>query len=275
LELLTIDPDKCNRDGICVAECPARIIRQTRKDAVPAVIEGGEESCIACGHCVAVCPEGALSHRAVPLSACPPLDGTENIPHTQARRFLRARRSVRVFKNKPVARADIARLIDVARYAPTASNAQLLEWTVIADAGKIRELAEMAVAWMRQAVGTAPDHPRMIYLSRFVAAWDAGTDSILRGAPVLVTASAPKEDLNGMVDLTLALSYLELAAPTLGLGTCWAGLLQGAMLGSPALKAAVGIPEDHPHHYPMMLGYPAFRYYRLPERKAAKVRFVD
>jgi nitroreductase len=42
---------------------------------------------------------------------------------------------------------------------------------------------------------------------------------------VLVVASAPKEATNGMVDVTLALSYLDLLAPTMGLGTCWAGLL--------------------------------------------------
>ena len=76
-----------------------------------------------------------------------------------------------------------------------------------------------------------------------------------------------------MVDLTIALSYLELAATTVNLGTCWAGLLQGALLGSSELKDALEIPADHPHHFPMMLGYPKAKYFRLPERKASKVTF--
>ena len=76
-----------------------------------------------------------------------------------------------------------------------------------------------------------------------------------------------------MVDLTLALGYLELAAPKYGLGTCWAGLLQGAMLADPSLKETVGIPMDYPFHFPMMIGYAKVNYYRLPERRAPKIHW--
>jgi len=74
-----------------------------------------------------------------------------------------------------------------------------------------------------------------------------------------------------MVDVTLALSYLDLMAPAMGLGACWAGLLQGAMLNAPSIKEFVGVPANHPHHYPIMLGYPEAKYYRVPERKAPKI----
>ena len=73
-----------------------------------------------------------------------------------------------------------------------------------------------------------------------------GFDAVLRDAPALVVASAPRAASNGMVDVTLALSYFELAAPTLGLGTCWAGLLEGALLSSSAARKALGLPEGHP-----------------------------
>ena len=103
-----------------------------------------------------------------------------------------------------------------------------------------------------------------------VGAWDAGYDVVLREAPALIVASAPKSGSNGMVDVTLALSYLELAATAMGLGTCWAGLVQGAILSSPQLKKEMGIPEDHRHHYPLMLGYPKPKYFRLPERRTRR-----
>jgi len=107
-----------------------------------------------------------------------------------------------------------------------------------------------------------------------VAEWESGHDSVLRNAPILVLASAPREAANGLVDVTLALCYLDLLAPTMGLGTCWAGLLQGALLSSPSLREIVGIPAQHSHHYPMMLGYPKIkRYFRLPERKLPKITF--
>ena len=82
---------------------------------------------------------------------------------------------------------------------------------------------------------------------------------------------APVDARYGMIDLTLALAYLELVAPQFGLGTCWAGLLQGALCALPGLKAAVGIPSDFPSHYPMMIGYSTVRYHRLPERKAPTI----
>jgi nitroreductase len=105
-----------------------------------------------------------------------------------------------------------------------------------------------------------PQAAKFPYIPGIVAAWDAGYDAMLRGAPAVVVASAPKEDLNGTVNLTLALSYLELAAPSMGLGTCWAGLLKGALLGWPPLQKAIGLPENHTHFYPMMLGYPKANY---------------
>ena len=104
-----------------------------------------------------------------------------------------------------------------------------------------------------------------------VGAWDMGFDSVLRDAPVLVVASAPKAASNGMVDVTLALSYFELAAPKLGLGTCWAGLLEGALLSSSDTREALGLPEGHPYHYPMMVGYPKSKYFRVPQRKTPKI----
>ena len=84
---------------------------------------------------------------------------------------------------------------------------------------------------------------------------------------------APAGARNGMVDLTLALCYLELTAPGYGLGTCWAGLLQGALMSIPELREQVGIPANYPFHYPMMIGYAKSRYYRLPERKAPRIEW--
>ena len=65
MTLFTIDPEKCKRDGICVNECPARIIVQADKDSVPSLVEGGEALCINCGHCVAVCPHEAFSLKTM------------------------------------------------------------------------------------------------------------------------------------------------------------------------------------------------------------------
>jgi len=269
--LLIVDESKCKKDGICAKECPMAIIRQKDKESCPELVPGGELLCNLCGHCVAVCPPGALSHTQVPLADCPPLQKDLVINQEQAVQFLRSRRSIRSFKDRPVEKETIRKLIETARYAPTANNAQPVEWQVFTEKDKIKELAGRTVDWMRSVLRKDPQPAFAPYLPMIVRAWDAGYDVVLWEAPALIVASAPKQDANGMVDVTLALSYLELAAISPGLGTCWAGLVQGAILSSPQLKKEMGIPEDHRHHYPMMLGYPKPKYFRLPERKAPKI----
>jgi nitroreductase len=239
----------------------------------PDIIPGSESGCLECGHCVAVCPHDALSHIRIPIEQSPAIRKDLDLNEPQAVQFLRSRRSVRHFKDKPVEAARIQRLIETARYAPTAGNGQLVEWLVINDRSRIKEIAGLTINWLRELIKNPQVIANTPYLAVAVAAWDAGNDSVLRGATAVVIAMAPKEAMNGIVDITLALSYLDLFAPVLGLGACWAGLLQGAMLNAPAVKAAVGIPESYPHHYPIMVGYPEFGFHRLPERKAPKIIF--
>jgi ferredoxin len=269
---LIVDESKCKKDGICVRECPTAAIRFREGDGFPEIPEGG--ICLACGHCIAVCPHDALNHQWVPVEGSPGIREDLAINEQQAAQFLRSRRSIRLFQDRPVEPEKVRRLIEVARYAPTAENSQLVEWLVLRDKSHISRIAAMTIDWVRQVVKDPRVAAARPYFPMIVAAWDAGNDSVLRNAPAVVVASAPEEAINGTVDLTLALSYFELMAPATGLGTCWAGLLQGALHASSSIKAAVGVPANHPHHYPMMLGYPDVKYHRLPERKAPKIVFA-
>jgi nitroreductase/ferredoxin len=274
MELLRIDESKCKKDGFCVRECPTTIIRIGGK-GFPETISGGEANCLSCGHCVAICPHSALSHAQIPIQRSPAIREELRIDEEQATQFLRSRRSIRYFLDKSVEKGKIQRLIEVARYAPTGGNSQMVEWLVLNDKSRIKEIAGLTADWVRQLIKNPQVVAASPYLPLAVDAWDAGSDSILRGAPALIIAMAPQEAvMTGMVDLTLALSYLDLLAPTIGLGTCWAGLLQGALVNSPSVKKTVGIPETYPHHYPLMLGYPDVKFYRVPERKTPKIVFA-
>jgi nitroreductase/NAD-dependent dihydropyrimidine dehydrogenase PreA subunit len=272
--LLIIDKNLCNSDGFCVQDCPTTIIQLSEESGFPEIIPGGEGNCLECGHCVAVCPYGALSHERIPIEKSPVIRKELIVNEEQALQFLRSRRSIRHFLDKPVEEEKIRKLIEAARYAPTGGNSQMVEWLVINDKSRIREMAGLTVEWVRQIVKDPQIAKERPYMPLVVKAWDSGIDSVLRNAPVLVVAMAPKEAMNGLVDLTLALCYLDLLAPAMGLGTCWAGLLQGGLLFSESLKVVLGIPESYPHHYPIMLGYPELSYYRLPERKPPKIRLA-
>ena len=269
--LVTVDQTKCKQDGICAAECPVRIISLDGDEGFPSIAPTKEEYCLTCGHCVAVCPHGAMSISGVDIKDCPEIDEDLQLSWKQAEQFLRSRRSIRVYEDKAVERQTMQKLIETARYAPTASNAQNIHWLVINGRERLNELSEQTIEWMRGLIKAQPDSLAADYFTPVVARWEDGHEVILRGAPALVVASAPKDNLNGLVDCSIALSYLELAAMPLGLGTCWAGLLQAAMLYTSEMTQSMGLPDDHAWYYPMMIGYPKFKYHRLPERRQPSI----
>ncbi|RJR36033.1 MAG: ferridoxin [Desulfobacteraceae bacterium] len=267
--LFTVDQTKCKKDGICVGECPMAILKLSDNDGFPAMISIGEQICNDCGHCVAVCPHGAITHAHVPAEQSPLIEKELEISEEQAIQFLRKRRSIRFFKKQPVEKEKLRKLIEIASHAPTGGNMQLVEWLVITDADKIKEISGLIVEWMRKILKTGAPVPP--YFPRIVGAWDMGYNSVLWSAPAVVIASAPKTTTTGMIDVTLALSYFELAAQKMGFGTCWAGLLSGSLQSSSAVREAVQLPQEHPYFYSMMVGYSKVKYTRLPARRTPKI----
>jgi nitroreductase/NAD-dependent dihydropyrimidine dehydrogenase PreA subunit len=266
---LTINESKCKRDGLCAQECPFGLIDLAGADGYPRLTPGLEQACLVCGHCVSVCPCEALSHEQVPRENCPSIEEGLDITEAQAWQFLRSRRSIRRFKDKPVEKEKIEKLIGLARHAPTAANSQKLHWTVFTDRAQIHSLAGLTVEWIREVIKAPGKFP--YFFSIFVERWDRGYDSILCNAPALIIASAPLEAAFGLTDIGIALAYLQLAAPKLGLGSCWIGVLSGALSASAAVKGAVGLPESHQWHSAVVLGYPVPKHYRLPMRKAPRI----
>ena len=48
------------------------------------------------------------------------------------------------------------------------------------------------------------------------------------------------------------------------------GSASARLLSSPSLKEALGVPAQHPYHYPMMLGYPKAKILSAPGTQAPK-----
>ena len=211
---IVVDTQLCQRDGLCVAVCPARFLTLDA-ERFPAEVTGGH--CILCGHCVAVCPHDALTHTGLPqeayLPACKELPDPALLDG-----FLNSRRSVREFKLRPVARETLEALLDVARRAPTATNSQKLHWIAINGKDKVHSLSAEIMNYLR-STGKA---------LQMVAEWESGIDRALRAAPTVVVACAPEDYDWGKQDCAIALTFLELAAEARGLGVCWAGYLTRA-----------------------------------------------
>lgn len=267
---LMIDAEKCNKCGMCTEACPGYLIRIAGEEALPSWVKGAEYACLTCGHCVAICPTGALELSSIPVASCVAINRELQPAPEQLEHFLKSRRSVRAYKEEPVEKEKLLKLIDIARYAPSGHNAQPVHWLIIEEREKVKQLAQLSIDWLRGLINTNPDLAGMLQAEVLARTWDYGIDIITRGAPHLIFAHAQKDSVP-MGDCTIALTYLELAAHSMGLGACWAGFIQAAALYSPAVAEVVQLPEDHVSFGVMMIGYPKYKYTRIPVRNEARV----
>ena len=271
MSLLQIDREHCHRDGICADVCPALVITLEEDHGYPALVEDGAERCIRCGHCVAVCPHGALSHTAMASQDCPVIEEARLPDAVQIEHFLRARRSIRRYKNDPLDRETLARMIDVARYAPSGHNHQPVRWMVVESPAEVQRLAGLVADWMRHLIAEKSPMVEAMHLDLLVAAWDEGRDRICRDAPHLIVAHAEAANPTAPAAATIAVTYLELAAASMGLGACWAGFFNAAANFWPPLTEALALPEGHAPFGAMMVGRPKYRYQRLPRRNEPQI----
>ncbi len=271
--LFTVDETKCTGCRRCVDECPARIIVIEDNSPVPVPTEDAEERCINCGHCVAICPEEAFLLGTMPLEQCPAVDYSLFPQPAHLEHFFKARRSIRSFRDEQVDRGDLKKTIEIARFAPTGSNSQQVKWKVVYEREDVLKIAGMAVDFFRSEIAADPDAENAGRFQRILKIWDSGFDYICRGAPHLILTYAP--DSKGPVDCTIALTYLELAAFSFGLGPCWGGYVMAAGRSNwPKMREFLGLPDGHTVFGAMMIGYPDYRYQRIPIRKEAEISWI-
>lgn len=265
MSLITIDQEKCIQCGICVAECPTIVLQMGEKG--PEAVNPAQ--CVACGHCVAVCPSAAFDNALSPLAQ--QTNVVEDlIPDKEtAKQFLRARRSIRTYRQTPVPREQLLQLVDMARLAPTGSNQQGISYIIVEDKKIMEKSSEIIIEWMeKNSVYKKFDVMLQAYRER-------GNDTILRGAPHLILALADEEFQRGRENAIFSLTYLELYAPALGLGSCWAGIFEiCAFSGHKPLLELFNIPAGKKITGAVMAGYPQYRYQRLTDRNPLEVAFL-
>jgi len=275
MDLFNIDRKKCDLCGLCVADCPGFVVAMSgAADGFPSLAQGGEERCIKCGHCVAVCPNGAFDHNLMRAEQCIEINRTLLPSPRSVEHFLRSRRSIRTYKDEPLDRKTLEKLIDIASYAPSGHNVQPVSWIVVSGRDKLKVLGDLVAEWMRAAVKENPALDNMMKLGMVADAWSMGVDVIMRGAPHIIVAHAPKiYGPLGHEGCLIALSYLELAAHSLKVGACWAGYFEMAAVNYQPLRQDLKMPEGNRPYGAMMLGRPKYDYSRIPLRKEPDIQW--
>lgn len=266
---IAIDAERCIGCGMCVRDCFVSCIELV--DKLPRYVEGGAERCLACQHCMTVCPKTALSLDGMDPDACGAV--VYGDPATMLD-VMKSRRSVRQYRKGDVPPEKIDAIVEMLAYPPTGGNADNLHFTIIGTREKMDELREATYA----AVGTLSDDSPLASLKGMLQAMRAqGTDMVYRDAPALVVAAVDKgRTAPGceMVDPTIALSYLELYAWSLGLGTLWDDLAVALANTLSDVRSLLRIPEGYDLGFILTLGVPAVKYARTPQKKVPSVTVV-
>jgi len=144
---------------------------------------------------------------------------------------IRARRSIRSYKDKPVEKEKLDRVLEAARLAPSANNRQERRFVVVQHGETRKKLAKAACN--QGFVGTAPV---------VIAACATESSHVMAcGQPAYT------------VDVTIAVDHMTLQAVEEGLGTCWIGAFDEA-----EVKQVLGIPDTVRVVSLLPLGYPEY-----------------
>lgn len=269
--MITVDRDKCIKCGACAGTCITKAIVMT--------IAGPQEDhqvCIGCGQCVAACPKAAIDNVNAPLAKMIPLKKEMEVSPEQARQLFLKRRSVRAFSKRPVEKEKIEAVLDVARHAPSADNAQGISYIVIRNREVLDRIVKAATKQMEPFAGK--DGKRNL-VNVMVESYDAtGEDRIFYDAPCLILAVCDKPRFMGnYTNGVLCLAYAAVFATTLGLGTCWSGIMEHTLFKDYSLMtdALKGIAEPERICGAIAIGYPKYKYRRIPERNPLNAQFID
>ena len=113
--MVQIDQEKCIGCGLCAADCISLNIEVTEKKAQV------KKDCFLCGHCVAVCPAGAVSIPEYEMADVEEYDPQSfHLDPEQLLHSIKFRRSIRNYKDKKVEQDVLAKLLQAGRYTVTA-----------------------------------------------------------------------------------------------------------------------------------------------------------
>ncbi|MEM1525738.1 MAG: nitroreductase family protein [Ignisphaera sp.] len=136
-----------------------------------------------------------------------------------------SRRSIRAYKREPIMRENLEKILESAKWAPSAGNRQPWHFVVVLD----EQIKEKLVPACRN-------------------------QGFIRDAACVVVGLADLERSPkwAIVDTTIALEHIVLEATELGYGTCWIGAFDEA-----EVKKILNIPDKYKVVALIPIGVPA------------------
>ncbi len=260
-----INLEKCTLCLKCEKDCPARAI----------TIETGEiaETCIHCGHCVAICPEMAVRPDFGDVFLLKP----HVVTPKDFAILTSGIRSCRSYLKKDIPDAVLLQLVDNMKHYPSASNARPLQISIVRSKEKVKLLNDMTgdalirmfsfvcSPWIspliRLFVPSIDIRKLNRYKDSFIEQKNVNDSQICHHAPAVILFHG-EVSRTGMAeaDANIWATYTSVYANAMGLGTCFNGFIVKAMGKKSKLNPHFKVPAKHQVYAALLLGYPKVKY---------------
>jgi nitroreductase/NAD-dependent dihydropyrimidine dehydrogenase PreA subunit len=287
---IKIDPNLCKLCKVCTEICP-NVIFKSETEGI-SIRPERINLCFACGQCMAACSEKAIQIDGLSYEE----DFFEFSGNGDVfQNLIESRRSIRAFKDKPIPKEDLEKIVEAISFSPPSFPPLKMEIVVVQDKKTIQQnLPEMIGLYdklmkglkspigrfiIKRKLGVSKFNTLINHLVPLLTAklpnMKAGSeDAISRNAQALLIFHANKNEENYVVDINIALSFALLKAHSLGIGACVVELVPPPLEKVPGLKQKFGIPGSNEVVASIILGYPKFKYKRGIRRNLKSVKWI-
>jgi nitroreductase/NAD-dependent dihydropyrimidine dehydrogenase PreA subunit len=299
--MIKINQDLCTNCGICGDVCPRHIPVTTENGNQKTTIISSERIglCMKCGHCVALCPHRAIEVESLSEEEFAPVKALD-IDEDQFLTLLKQRRSIRNYKDKPVPRQIINRIIEAAHSAPTGTARNATGIIVIDNPQTLATFSELvyelyermekglrhpiARKFVQRKIKRNAGEKNLRTLLDFVMPgmhwyirWykEGSSNEILRDCPALMLFHNPTYEPMGAGNCIVSAFHAIMMAHVMGIGTCFNDLIPPACNKVPEIRKLLGLPADREIYAGITMGYPKYQFKRIAPRKLAEVRYLE
>ncbi|MCD4782557.1 MAG: nitroreductase family protein [Candidatus Eremiobacteraeota bacterium] len=176
---------------------------------------------------------------------------------------IKKRRSIRKYLPNQIRQEELNAIIEAGIYAPTAKRDEPWYFTVIQDRKIIDiinektklQMAKSDTDWIAEKGQCEEYH-------------------VFHHAPTVILVSGRESAFSPLIDCSAATQNMLLAAESLGIGSCWIGLIRFMFLDEEEIEM-FDVPEGYKPYYAICLGYKDLpEELPIPERNREVVSYI-
>lgn len=176
-----------------------------------------------------------------------------------------SRRSVRVYSDEQIKQDDLDLILKAGLYAPSGCNTQPWHFTVVQNQEIINTLS---VESKKEFANSENETFRQMAQNE--------NYKLFYNAPTVIVVSGEKIKITPEIDCAAATENMMIAAESLGIGSCWIGLVTFLFKSKRVDEfiKLLEIPDNYQPYYAITLGYKKYENPKAPQRRENTVNYI-